>query len=187
MEQKSTFVTVLAWIFIVLSGFGLLILAMDAAVFWMFPFEKLMAQNAALHPNQPQLPAALMAALFRWGMVVMLLLQAWVLASAIGLLLRKNWGRISFIVIMVIGLVFNGLYLLVELMAVIGIHFIGKMAAPPGMPPEFQSFMQVFMIMFMVLTIAMLVLFGWIVKKLVSEDIRKEFEKPADKPGAFAA
>jgi len=41
--------------------------------------------------------------------------------------------------------------------------------------------------MFMVLTIAMLVLFGWIVKKLVSEDIRKEFEKPADKPDAFAA
>ena len=187
MEQKSTFVTVVAWIFIVLSGLGLLILIMDTAIFWTFPFERIMEQSATLNPNQPQLPAEVMTAIVRWALVVMLLIQVWVLASSIGLLQRKNWARISFIVIMVIGLVFNGLYLLVEFMAIIGIHFIGKMAVPPGMPPEFQSFMQVFMIMFIIFTIAMLVLFGWIVKKLVSEDIHKEFHKSVEKHGSLAA
>ena len=187
MEQQSTFVTVVAWVFIVLSGLGLLIFSMYAVVFWTLPLDQLMQQSAALHPNQPQLPAALMTGIIRWIFVIFLLLQAWMLASSIGLLLRKNWGRISFIVILVISLVWLSLKLLFVILAMVGIHFIGNTAAIPGMPPEFQSFMQTIMIISIVFTIAMLVLFGWIVKKLVSEDIRKEFEKPADKPGAFAA
>ncbi|MGA9852042.1 MAG: hypothetical protein WBR15_03850 [Gammaproteobacteria bacterium] len=181
MEQRSEFVTVLAWIFIVLSGLGLLILGLDTVVFWVFPFDKLIAQSAALSPNQPRISTALMAALFRWVFVVILLIQAWMFASSIGLLLRKNWARLSFIVIMVIGLIWNGLYLIFGILGMVGIHFFLNTAmTPPGMPPGFQSFIQVFMVGFVIVNIAFLVLFGWILKKLVSENIRQEFVKPAD-------
>lgn len=186
MEQKSTFVTVVAWIFIVLSGFGVLMLVMDTAIFWTFPFDRIMEQTATLNPHQPQLPAEVMTAIVRWVLVVMLLIQVWVLASSIGLLQRKNWARISFIVLMVIGLVWNGLYLLFGILGTVGIHFVGNMATAPGMP-GMQAFMQTFMVMFVIFDIVMLVLLGWLLKKLVSENIRKEFEKPAAKPGALAA
>jgi len=187
MEQKSVFVSVLAWIFIILSAIGILMLAMDAVVFWMLQFDKLLAQSAALNPNQPQLPTALMTSVFRWIIVVILLLQVWMLASSIGLLLRKNWARISFMVLIVIGLIWNAVYLLIGILGMVGIHFAGTMAAPPGMPPEFQAFMRVFMIFFVIFTIAMLVLFGCILKKLLSADIRREFVPPENSTATLRA
>jgi hypothetical protein len=187
MQQRSEFVTVVAWIFIVLSGLSLLLMIMDAAIFWMMPFDQLMQQAAALNPSQPQLPAGIMTTVFRWILAVILLLQGWMLASSIGLLLRKNWARISFIVLMVIGLVWNSLNLLVGLLAVVGIHMATKMETVPGMPPGFGGFMQVAMIFGLVFEIAILVLFGWILKKLISKNIREEFGKPVDTPGTLSA
>lgn len=172
MQEKSVFVTVLAWIFIVFSALGLLILCLDAMVFWAMPLDKMMEQGAQSGAGQASpIAPAMFITLFRWFMLFMLLFEAWVLASSVGLLLRKNWARISFIVFIIIGLIWNALYLIVEVLAAIGIHFF----QPANTPPAFQSFMQGFMVGFMILTIGFMVLFGWILRKLMSANIRREF------------
>ncbi len=186
MEQRSEFVTVVAWIFIVLSGFGVLIMIMETTMFWAIPFDEIIKQGAALNKNQPQVSPVFFITLMRWFVVLIMLLQAWMLASSIGLLMRKNWARISFIVLLAIGLVWNGLGLIFGLLAMVGIHFVFNSGAmPTGMPPGFQGMMQVFMFMSLIIGIAFMVLFGWIIKKLVSDKIRREFLKPPEHSGVL--
>jgi hypothetical protein len=187
MEQKSVFVTVVAWIFIVLSVIGLLATAMYAMVLWNLPWDQLTQQSAAINTGRPQISSQVMSIMLRWILAIVLLWLAWVLASSIGLLQRKNWARISFIVILVIGLLWNGMNLVFAISAASGIHAIGNLPASPGVPAGFQGFMQAILVASAIFDVALLVLFGWILKKLVSKDIRQEFEKPADKPGALAA
>lgn len=186
MEQRSEFVTVVAWIFIVFSGLGVLITAGYLAVFWSMPFSQFMQQNQQLTPGQLRTVTAIVSGFFRWSLAIALLLQAWMLASSIGLLLRKNWARISFIVLMAIGLFWNGIGLIFGLFAMVGMHAaLHSATMPAGMPPGFQGMMQAFMLVVLIMDIAFLVLFGWIIKKLVSEDIRREFLTPPEHSGVL--
>ena len=90
--QRSTFVTVLAWIFIVLSGFSTLIALMQNAMLW-FVFEGAPGVGDAMSKaNQaPGIPP-FFGYFFRYFPVIFaafLLLSATTLASSIGLLLAR--------------------------------------------------------------------------------------------------
>lgn len=170
--QRSTFVSVVAWVFIVFSGLGVFIMALETLLFFLMPFEELAKQSGqAGEPFSQDIFIGFM----RGFVVFMLLVSFWSLASSIGLLLRKNWGRINFIILMVIGIIFQVLGVLWSF----AFLFIGAFIPEQAQNGVDVSFMKTFMwVMFafsLIISIGFGVLYGWIIKKLVSPEIRAEF------------
>lgn len=171
---KSTFVSILGWVFVVLSGMGSLMMLLEMALFFVLPFDALMAQQ----PAQPGMPFApgVFVVLMRSFIAVLLGINLWTLLSSIGLLLRKNWARISFIAIMVLGVIWQ---LLGLVWAVLFTFAVSKLpeTMPPGQPGAefFQSFAYVMLGVSIVFEIGLSVLFIWIIRKLRSAPIRAEF------------
>ena len=170
---KSTFVTALAWVFIVLAGFATLISVLqNVMITLMLPDAAMQTatEEVGRDKNVPWF-FAFMFENVRLIFFTFLLLTSATLGTAIGLLKRKNWARITFIGLMVFGIFWNigGV--------VFSIFFV--MAIPSTVPPDFADqfkLMSTIMIGVNVLmAIGLSTLFGWIVKKLLSLAIRLEF------------
>ena len=173
---RSTFVTTVAWIFIVLGGFTLLIsLLQNVMIFLLFPVDEMRAAMREADKAQP-MPAGFrfVAEHFHWFFAAFLVVSAATFVSAIGLLRRRNWARCLFIGVMAFGILWN--------LPGLAMPFLMSSWMPPMPdqgPPEFQ---RQFTIMFtviaaftIVISLATIGLFGWIIKRLVSPGIRKEF------------
>lgn len=172
MENRSTFVTVVGWLFIVFSGLGLL----EMFMFAFMPFDKLMMsmpQQKGMPAVAPALYSSVMHGMMLFGVAVTL----WVLLSSIGLVMRKNWARISFIVICVLGLIFSLLYLLVGLA---GVAFMG--AGMANQTPEMAEFGRAMVRVMIVFCTVFAALYGFIIYKLSTAKIKQEF-LPAPKQG----
>src|SRR4051812_32780995 len=111
--QRSTFVTVVGWIFIIFSGLFMLYCLM----FMFTPTEKLLAQfqqQQALQPaGSPAADPAMMVSIMRGMFFFFFVAELWVLLSSVGLVMRKGWARISFIVVLALGIFFSLLYVLI--------------------------------------------------------------------------
>jgi len=160
---RSSFVTVVAWIFIVLSGFSTLIGALQNLMIRSMPFDQL---NSALQDSTAaQLPFLLSLLMF---------------ISSIGLLRRHNWARLAFVGLLVLGIIYllGGLFLQQSFMSSFNRSF--SAAAPQDSlfranAQQFESFftaMRVFMIVF---SLGIAGVFGWIVARLASAKVRTEF------------
>ena len=167
MEQRSTLVTVVGWIFIVLSGLALL----ECLTFLFSPMDKMFAQLPA-QPGQPALDPAMMASFMRGMMTVVFLIFSWVFISSIGLVRRKNWARISYMVMMILGIGWNALYLLGGLLFLA----VGAKLPTQNGGPDMAVFSHVIGIFMIVFGLAFVSLFGWILYMLNTERIRKEFQ-----------
>lgn len=170
MEQRSTFVTVIGWIFIIFSALGLL----EMLMFAFLPFDKLMMdmpQQKGMPAVAPALYSSVMHGMMLFGTAVTL----WVLLSSIGLVMRKNWARISFIVICALGLIFSLLYLLVGLAGVAFMPSAGLPNQPAGMAEFGHDIVRV-MVVFSAIFAA---LYGFIIYKLNTAKIKQEFLPPA--------
>lgn len=174
---RSSFVSVLAWIFIVMSGFSTLIsILQNIMINTFFPLDQMQATMHDANGRQAIPPAAeFMMSHFRLFFGVFLAVSAFTLATSIALLKRKNWARLVFIGLLGLGIVWNigGLFIQQAMFS--------SMALPPVKAPvEFQStfktMMTVMSVFSLVVAIAFSVLFGWIIKRLVSPEIRHEFE-----------
>lgn len=173
--SKSTFVTVLAWIFIVLGGGATAISALQNVMLYaMFPRAEMKAA-ANFGPGAEQVPAfaKFMFANFELFFLLFFLLSLLSLVAAIGLLKRKNWARFVFIGLMVFGIVWNLGGLVLQQM------FMSMIPQPSGAPAELQQQLEV---MQTIMQIAMLIfalgfsaLFGWIIWRLRSPAIAAEF------------
>lgn len=175
-SQRSQFVTVIAWIFIVLGGFTTLIsLLQNILVNTVIPLEQMQAQMATSPTPIPPMVGALMEHI-RLFFFAFLVLASTTLVSAVGLLRRRNWARRIFIAILALGILWNiaGLFLQQTMMS--------EMQAfqPPGAPADIQQQMrgmmaatQVFSAIF---ALGFSLLFGWIIKRLTSPGIVAEFE-----------
>lgn len=96
-RKQSTFVTVIAWIFITISGFGTVIsILQNIMVQTVFRSSEV---SQVMHAPPPRAPpvAAFMATHFQWFFLAFLLVSALMLASSIGLLMCRNWACLSFI------------------------------------------------------------------------------------------
>jgi hypothetical protein len=171
---RSTFVTVLAWIFIVLAGFATLIsILQNIMVSMVFPMAEIQA-HAQDRPDMPWF-ATFMFSHVQLFFLLFLVVSASTLGAAIGLLKRKNWARILFVALMCLGIAWNaaGLVLMFFFYSSFPIGPAGANA--PAAAQQFDVMLKV-MFGFNVLLVAGFIwLFGWIVKRLVSEDIRREF------------
>ncbi|MBI5360274.1 MAG: hypothetical protein HZA48_06790 [Planctomycetes bacterium] len=173
-QDKSVFVTVIAWIFIVDSVYAVIVGLLQSIMFAMMEMPTDQMRETF---NEPQ-ARELFSATQRFVMLHMELLffLFWiaavvVLICSIGLLKRKNWARISFIIILAIGICW----------CVFGIFLTREFA--PVMPfdpeiPDLTKFNKISIAIRLsanLMALAHAILFGWIIYKLNSKDIRREF------------
>lgn len=174
--QRSQFVTVVAWIFIVLGGFTTLIsLLQNVMLNTVFPIDQMQEQMAS---NPTPMPAMFqwMTSHFRLFFLAFFLVALTTLVSAIGLLRRRNWGRLAFIGILALGILWNlGGFVLQQMM-------MSEMLSlqPTGAQADFENQMQGFMvgmrIFSAIFAIGFSALFAWIAWRLMSPRIVAEFE-----------
>jgi hypothetical protein len=190
---RSTFVTVLAWIFIGLTGFASLISLMQNLMF-QFLFLPLMAQQHAqfsqgIPPGMPVQVGWVFDHII-WLFRFFLLMSLSVLTASIGLLLRKEWARKLFIGLMGFGMLYQiaGLFFQWWYFSALFSH----LPMPPNPKPDaqqmmlfMQGFMNVIRVFSALMAVGMTILLGWIIKKLASAPVRQEF-RPALAPTTIA-
>lgn len=178
-QDRSIFITVLAWIFIVFAGFTTVISLLQTILISVMLRSDEMQSSMHQTQNYQEMPTYAKfffdspQVIFGAFFVVCLL----TLISAIGLLRRKNWARIVFIGLMGLGIVWN------VVAAVFPIVMMSSFQSLPENTPSdyadsFQTMQNVIMIGSFIFAIAFAVLFGWIIKRLVSAEIRREFLMP---------
>lgn len=175
-QRHSNFIDTLAWIFIVLVGLVTLIsMFQNILVSLVFPFNEMHTALARAGQTKavPWL-ATFMLEHFRLLSLMFLLVSAATLASAIGLLKRKNWARVAFIWIMGLGIFWNVVRIALPLLM-----FFTLASATGTASDDFGyqfDVVQKIMIAFSVLiAVGLSVLFGWIVKCLASAEVKREF------------
>jgi hypothetical protein len=172
--QKSTFVNVLAWIFIVLGGFATFMsILQNIMIHTVFPkFELNQELQHADEAEQIPAFAEFMFNNFDLFFMFFFLVSATSLISAIALLKRKNWARIVFIVLMSVGIVWNISGLVLQFTMFNSISELNGGQVPP---PEFQNIMNIMKIASVIMVVAISALFGFVIKKLCSQQIKDEF------------
>ena len=170
---KSKFVTYLAWMFIITAGFGTFAaIIQNIIAFVFFPANEI---SRILNSSEAAeyIPAILpfIISHIRLFLLVYLMAAGITFISSIGLLMRKNWARIFFVSIMSLAIIWN----LAEM------FFFGAMM--PKMPvlpaelgmPNYQAIFPVLRIFAAIIAIGLSILYAWIIKKLVSKNIKQEF------------
>ena len=119
---------------------------------------------------------------FQLLVLCMFILTALMLAASIGLLHRRNWGRLVFIGLLGLGIVYNlaGLVLQQSLLSSMTAQFpldsaFSADSTLRSTAQQFDEMMAGFRVVMYVVTIGFAALFGWIIAKLVSRPIREEF------------
>jgi hypothetical protein len=172
----SGFVTMLAWAFIGLAGLGMLTSILQNVMITLFlPAEIEMALSAAKEAAPVPETALFLFENLRLIFGSFLVISTATFVAAVGLLRRKNWARHLFIGIMILGVFWNlgGLWLQAKV-------FSSFLPLVEDAPSEFQD---LFRTMTAVITgfsvfmaFAFSAFFGWIIRKLLSESVRAEFE-----------
>jgi hypothetical protein len=174
-NNRSTFVTVVAWIFISLSGFGTMIsILQNIMIQTMFRGPEM--EKALQAPPPPGAPpfAAFMASHFQLFFLAFLIVSVLMLASSIGLLKRKNWARLLFVGLMILGIAWNlgGLILQMTMFSSMQDSF----ANAPG-APNMKPFMIGMAVVSVIFALGFSGLFGWIAKRLLSPAVVAEFKQ----------
>lgn len=177
---RSTFVTVLGWIFVGLAGFSTLISLLQNLMFQLV-FQPAMQQQLATQAMPPGMPVPMewMFTHMIWLFRGLLLLSIITLVAATGLLLRRSWGRRLFIGLMAFAIAYQWLGLVLQW------WFMGSMQQvmqlPPDAPAQFASgmhgFMRVIQVFSALMAVGFTVLFAWIIRRLCSAPIRREFAR----------
>jgi len=176
VKHRSTFVTVLAWIFIALSGFGALIGIMQNLMLQTVFRSEEFGQAMQMAPGQPGLPpfAAFMFEYFQWFFLAALLANLVMLVVSIGLLKRYNWARLCFIGLMILSILWQVAGLVIQATVFSFVHDQFAVAQAQG-APDMTLFFVVMAVMCVVFALAFGALFGWIAWKLASKPIAAEF------------
>ncbi len=171
--SKSKFVTYLAWMFIISAGLGTFIaIIQNIMVFVFFPGNEVSRLLSASEAAE-YIPAILpfIISHIRLFLLVYLLAAGITFIASIGLLMRKNWARIFFVSIMSLAIIWN----LLEM------FFYGALIPKiPVFPdeiglPNFQTIFSGMRIFAAAIAIGLIILYAWIIKKLVSKNVKQEF------------
>ena len=178
--DRSDFVTVLAWIFIGLGGLSTL---MSVAQYIMFNFMMSIGQmqdamNGATTRADLPPTAEFMFGHFRQLIGAFFLLSLITLIASFGLLRRWNWARLVFICLMALGIVWNLAGLVLQRVVMSSMLSTMPMLPPNASPDfraQFESMMTGMQILAGIFALGFSILFGWIIKRLMSTEIRREF------------
>jgi hypothetical protein len=170
---RSQFVTVLAWIFIVLSGFTAFIAALQNIMFHVM-FERGFGKGMPPPPHEMGPAFGFIFDHMQWFFAGFLIMSLVSLAASVGLLRRQEWARWLFVGLMVLAIAYQLLGLVLQ--SVMMPSFDLPLAnAPEGVATGFRTMTIVIRIFSAVMALAFCGLFGWIVKRLLAADIRAEF------------
>jgi len=168
--KRSSFINTFAWITIVFSGFSIVIGIMQSMIIMRVIKDiglKEMSQNI------PDDMPPMMAIIF--GNMELIIIGTLVLTiitfiSAIALLKRKNWARLFFIVLLLVGILWNviGGYMQFDMMG-------SMMFAGEEIPAEMQSIQSTMKIVMGAIIVAILALHIYFIKRLSSDEIKGEF------------
>lgn len=170
---RSLFVTVTAWVFIVLAA-----LTAASALIQHAAVASLLPGPAAALPVQPlPLLTGLLLGYLPWVVGFALAMSVATLASAIGLLLRLDWARRAFIVLLGVAIVFNllGLWLQQEVLQSLVQSTVTRAPLPPQAADVFGGFVAATRMMAALVTLAACATLGWIISRLMSPTVRQEF------------
>lgn len=173
--ERSGFITALGWILIVVGGFTTLIAALQNVMFSLM-FTEVFPPQVAHADNAPTAPPmmAFMSHYARLFFLLFLVMAAGTLATGVGLVRRMNWARIASIGLMALGIAWN-------IGGTIAALFMFDVFMPPleQAPAEFRDnfdlLMKVMMAVNLAVALGFVVLFAWLIKRLRSPDIRREF------------
>jgi hypothetical protein len=173
---RSAFVTAVAWVFIALLSFAALISILQNIMVWTFFSIDEMHDAMAQARQQQHLPAAslFMFEHIRELMAGILVLILAMLIISIGLLRRHNWARMLFVFLLAFGIAWN------VFGAIWPWFFFRSMPQPPPGTPmqsQFQTMTTVMGVFSAIMAVGLSVLFGWIIKRLISPEIRTEFNR----------
>ena len=171
---RSLFVTVTAWVFIVLSVAATVSAIIEnAAVVSLLPGT--MAESLQTQP--PPLLTRLLVAYMPWVVGAGLALSLATLASSIGLLLRLEWARRAFIGVLLLAIVANllGLWLQHEVVQSLVDVTLHRVSLPAQAAGVFGGFVTAARTMAFAMTLAACGLLGWIIRRLMSPLVRQEF------------
>ena len=175
--KRSDFVTGLAWIFIAIGGLTTIIFAVQTIVFsTVFTTEDILRslQKAEESQRLPELYKIVFEN-FRLVLTAIVVISTSILVSAVGLLKRRNWARIIFVAIMICGVIWNLFcFSLPFLLGGLGSETQG--VHPKGLiGNNFQLSLYNIYGTFLTVCLAFTVLYLWIIKRLSSEEIKREF------------
>jgi hypothetical protein len=151
---RSIFVTVTAWLFIVLAAM--------ASVGAVLPAIGLPSPLTSTSP---------------WLVAAGVLLSLVTIASAIGLLMRLDWARRVFIVLIALALAANllGLWLQQEVLQSVAASTLSATSLPPQTAGVVGGFVTAARVMAVVVTLGACGLLALIIRRLMSSAVRQEF------------
>lgn len=178
VRQRSTFVTVVAWIFIALSGFGALFGILQNILVSTVLRSGEFGQLLQTAPSEPGFPPV---ALFvfehmQWIFLGALLANLVTLVVSIGLLKRLSWARLGFVALMVLTVLWQVVGLGIQASIFSSIHAQFSATSQHGMP-EMGFFFVVIGVVSVLFALVFGALFGWIAWKLMSKPIAAEFQR----------
>ena len=168
---RSLFVTVTAWVAILLSALvSVSALVQNALVASVVPLP------AANLPALPLLTNLLLGYL-PWVVGTGLLMSLAMLASAVGLLLRLDWARRVFIGVLLVAIVANllGLWLQHEVVQSVVSSTLSGAPLPPQAAGVFGGFVTAARVMAVLVTLGTCAVFWWVIHRLRSASVRQEF------------
>jgi len=168
---RSPFVTITAWVFIALAALGsAAAIVQNAAVASLLPAIRL--DHGAL-----PLLTGLLVGYLPWVVGAGVVLSLATLASAIGLLLRLNWARRAFIVLLAMAIVANllGVWLQQEVVQSLVSSTLRSAPLPAGVLSVFGGFVAAARVLGVVLTLCACGVLAWIIRRLMSFNVRQEF------------
>lgn len=168
---RSLFVTTTAWVAIVLSA-----LASGSAVVQNALVASVVPSGASNLPSLPLLTNLLLGYL-PWVVGTGVVMSLLMLASAIGLLLRLDWARRTFIGVLAIAIVANllGLWLQYEVVQSVVSSTLSATPLPPNAADVFGGFVAAARVMAALVTLGTCGVFGWVIRRLMSASVRQEF------------
>jgi hypothetical protein len=171
--SRSLFVTVTAWVFIVLAA-----LASVSALLQKAEIASFMPGLTVVGNVQPlPLLTGLLMGYLPWVVGAGLAVSLATLACAVGLLLRLEWARRSFIALLVLAIVANvaGLWLQQEMLQSLVSNTLQGSPLPPLAANVFGGFVTAARVMAVLVTVGACLLLVWIIRRLMSPSVRQEF------------
>lgn len=171
--SRSLFVTLTAWVFLLLGG-----VASVSAVLQNATLASWLPGLQGLGAAQPlPLLTGLLVGYLPWVMGAGLVVSLATMVSAVGLLLRLDWARRCFIAVLGLAIAADllGLWLQHEVVQSLVESTLARAPLPPTAADVFGGFVTASQVMAAVVTLAACGLLAWIMRRLMSSAVRQEF------------
>jgi hypothetical protein len=169
--KRANFVTILAWFLILTASMFVAIGLLQNIMFHtIVPIDEVFPNNAELAklPDFYRFFFAHIKAI----VLASFLFSVFALVAAIALLKRKNWARITYIGIFILGIIGNIAGIVIQQMVFSSMIAID---APADVEGFVQTTQTVMLIVNGIFALGMSTLFGWLAYKLMTPAVRAEF------------